>query len=153
MFISKLREAIICFRAGRVTLPYPFAPHDPADGFRGKIEIDVERCIGCAGCANVCPSRAIVVTDPCTERRIIDYYTDRCTYCARCEEVCPQEAIKMSKAFETATDSIEDLRTRNEIFMGTCQRCGRCFEPPTALDKMMVTGMRAQETEVTGDAL
>jgi hypothetical protein len=26
--------------------------------------------------------------------------------------------------------------------MGPCQRCGRCFPPPTALDRMMKTGFR-----------
>jgi hypothetical protein len=26
--------------------------------------------------------------------------------------------------------------------MGPCQRCGRCFPPPTELDRMMKTGFR-----------
>ena len=31
---------------------------------------------------------------------------------------------------------------RLEVFMGPCQRCGRCFTPPTPLDRMMRTGFR-----------
>ncbi len=26
--------------------------------------------------------------------------------------------------------------------MGPCERCGRCYQPPTALDKLMKPGMR-----------
>jgi hypothetical protein len=31
---------------------------------------------------------------------------------------------------------------RLEVFMGPCQRCGRCFPPPTPLDRLMTTGFR-----------
>lgn len=37
MILSKLKEAIICLGAGRVTLPYPFAPRPPRAGFRGHV--------------------------------------------------------------------------------------------------------------------
>ncbi len=63
MFLSKLREALICLKAGRVTLGYPFAPHEPKPGFRGKITLDADLCFGCGGCANVCPAGVIVVSD------------------------------------------------------------------------------------------
>ena len=148
MFLSKLKEAIICFKAGKVTLPYPFEPHDPESDFRGKPTVDVEKCIGCAGCANVCPARAIDVYDPCTEKRIMLYRLGRCTYCGRCAEVCPQKAITMSQEFETATNEAVDLTIRNTVYMGTCQRCGRCFEPPSALDKHYVTGIHSEPLEV-----
>ena len=42
MLLAKLRETWICLKAGRVTLPYPFAPHEPAAGFRGKVTVDAE---------------------------------------------------------------------------------------------------------------
>ena len=142
MIVSKLKEAIICLRAGRVTLPYPFAPHAPAPGFRGTVSVDAEKCIGCGGCANVCTPRAIVVSDPSQETRMLEFFLERCTYCARCAEVCPEEAISVTEQFESATDDVEDLHIRVEVYMGSCQRCGRCFETHTALDKLMVTGFR-----------
>jgi hydrogenase-4 component H len=147
MIVSKLKEAIICFRAGRVTLPYPFAPRPPAEGFRGRISVDVEKCIGCGGCANVCPPRAIVVSDPSQELRVIEFQLERCTYCARCVEVCAEKAVTVTPQFETATNDARDVRVRVEVYMGSCQRCGRCFTPPTPLDKMMVTGFREAEVE------
>ena len=155
MIVSKLKEAIICLRAGRVTLPYPFAPHPPAPGFRGTVSVDAEKCTGCGGCANVCTPRAIVVSDPSQEIRVLEFFLERCTYCARCAEVCPEEAISVTEQFETATDEVGDLHMRVEVYMGSCQRCGRCFETSTALDKLMVTGFRdgsegASPAEVEG---
>jgi len=40
MFKAKLKEAVICLGAGRVTLPYPFEPTHAPPKFRGKIEFD-----------------------------------------------------------------------------------------------------------------
>jgi len=142
MIVSKLKEALICLRAGRVTLRYPFAPRVPEDGFRGRVEVDAEKCVGCGACAEVCPARLIEVADATQEKRVLDFYLDRCTYCARCAEVCPEEAITVTKDFETATNDREDLHMRVEVFMSTCRRCGRCYEPATPLDRLMVTGMR-----------
>jgi hydrogenase-4 component H len=142
MILSKLKEALICIKAGRVTLPYPFAPRVPEDGFRGQIVVDAEKCIGCAGCAEVCPPRLIDVTDVTPEKRVLEFHLARCTYCARCAEVCPEEAITVTKEFETATNTTDDLEMRIEVFMSTCQRCGRCFELESPLDRPMVTGLR-----------
>ena len=71
--------------------------------FRGRPVFDAEKCIGCAGCANNCPAREILIEDLCQEVRIIKYLGRRCTYCGRCAEVCPEKAITMSREFETAT--------------------------------------------------
>ena len=143
MFKSKLKEAIICFKAGRVTMPFPLGPElqPPGDWFRGKIEVDVEKCIGCGGCANVCPARLIELSDS-EATRIIEYFLKRCTYCGRCAEVCPEDAITMTREYQLATNDNNDLYIRTELYMGTCGRCGRCFKPQSALDKMMVTGFR-----------
>jgi hydrogenase-4 component H len=147
MIISKLKEAWICIKAGKVTLPYPLAPMTPEDGFRGKVTVDAEKCVGCGGCCNVCTPRAIVVSDPSQEIRHVDFYLERCTYCARCAEVCPEQAITVTKEFENATTRVEDLHMHVEVFMGSCQRCGRCFELPSALEKLMVTGFRNAKGE------
>jgi len=142
MLLSKLKQAWICLKAGRVTLPYPFKPLSPPEGFRGMLDIDPNKCIGCAGCANVCTPRAIVVTDTDQDWRRIDFYLERCTYCGRCEEVCPEGAIVMTPVFEMATDDKQDLHVSIELYMGSCGRCGRCFTPVHPLDKLMNTGFR-----------
>jgi len=142
VLLSKLREALICFRAGRVTLPYPFATREPAPGFRGKIQVDPDLCFGCGGCAHVCPAGVIRVDDVAQLTRVLEFDWSRCTYCGRCEEVCPEAAIRLTSQYETATDRREDLVIRLEVFMGPCQRCGRCFPPPTPLERMTAAGFR-----------
>ena len=155
MFLSKLKEALICLRAGKVTLPYPLAPLEAPEGFRGRVVLDVNKCIGCGGCAEVCPTRLIRNSDPSQAKRVLEFDLERCVSCGRCEEVCPEGAIKLSREFETATTDNRQLRMRAEIFMGPCQRCGRCYVPPTALDEIQVTGLRppaAEEKEAVAGA-
>ncbi len=145
--MSKLREAWIGISAGTVTLPYPLAPHPPAPGFRGRPVFDASKCIGCGGCASNCPAREILIFDPCQELRVIRYLGRRCTSCGRCAEVCPEKAITMSDAFELATDDPNDLEQRLTLFMGSCQRCGRCFGAPSALEALKLTGYRVDDVD------
>ena len=89
--LSKLEETLICLKAGRVTLPYPAQAQPLPDKFRGRPIFDATKCIGCAGCANNCPAREILVYDVCQEVRVLQYLGRRCTYCGRCADVCPGE--------------------------------------------------------------
>lgn len=77
------------------------------------------------------------------------YDGSRCTYCGRCADVCPEGAITMSADFETASDHREDLTTRLELFMLTCQRCGRCYEMENrnVLDRLDLAGYRYDNLE------
>ncbi len=141
-FISKIRETLICLKAGRVTLPYPYQPRPAPEKFRGRPIFDASKCIGCAGCANNCPAREILVLDICQEIRILKYLGRRCTYCGRCADVCPENAITMGKDYETATNNIADIQQKLELFMSTCQRCGRCFKEPSPLEQLKLKGYR-----------
>jgi len=134
MFKAKFKEAVICLGAGRVTLPYPFEPVEVPAKFRGKIKFDARKCIGCGGCANVCPPRCIVIEDMGEVSRIT-FHLDRCIQCARCFEVCPEDAIWATDEFETATPDKSDLKSEMTLWMSTCQRCGRCFEYDNVIDK------------------
>ena len=144
---SKFEEALFCLRAGRVTLPYPAEPQPTPEQFRGRPIFDPAKCIGCAGCANNCPAREILIFDLSQEIRVLQYLGRRCTYCGRCAEVCPEKAITMSRDFENATTRIGDLGQRLELFMSTCQRCGRCFKSPSALDELKMKGYRFDDLQ------
>jgi len=130
---AKFREAKICLSAGRVTLPYPFAPADPAPGFRGLPSVDASRCTGCGGCVSVCTPGLIAIEDDGPHARLT-WSLARCVYCARCAEVCPEDAVTMSQGFETATGEIGALTMTVDVFMGSCNRCGRCYRTQTPLD-------------------
>lgn len=152
MILSKLKEAIICLTAGRVTLGYPFEPHDPAEGFQGYPETDVDKCIGCGACAAVCPARLIKIEDTDQTTRRITRLLERCIFCGRCADVCPEDAITMSGRFQLASDQVrEDLVHESDIFMATCKRCGHCYEPATPLDRIMEPGYRHDQIDRGGD--
>ena len=145
--LSKLEETAICLKAGRVTLPYPAQAQPLPEKFRGRPIFDANKCIGCAGCANNCPAREILVFDVCQEIRVLKYLGRRCTYCGSCADVCPEKAITMSQDFETSTNRIGDLQQRLELFMSTCQRCGRCFRAPSVLEELKMKGYRVDDLE------
>jgi hydrogenase-4 component H len=115
--------------------------------FRGRPVFNPNKCIGCAGCANNCPAREILITDPCHEMRIVKYVGRRCTYCGRCADLCPEKAITMSKEYETAHESKGDISQHLEIWMSTCQRCGRCFKLGGPLESLMMKGFRTDNLD------
>lgn len=147
MIRNKLKKLSMALKGWRPTLPYPFGPGYPVPlGFRGKVEVDLDKCIGCGGCANVCPARCIEVADIDQDTRRIEIHRERCIFCARCTEVCSEGAVELIFEFELSTKEKSDLVDKLEVYMATCQRCGRCFTPANPLDRMMVTGFRRPET-------
>ena len=136
MLVSKLKEAMICLKNLRVTLPYPFQPAPPADGFRGRLELDISKCIGCGACINACPPRLIRMMDQ-DSRRTIEFALGRCTYCARCAEVCPERAISMTKEFELSTEDKKDLNITAELVMARCGQCSAAYTTQRIVDKLI----------------
>ncbi|MHA1582750.1 MAG: 4Fe-4S binding protein [Candidatus Baldrarchaeia archaeon] len=83
---------------------YPFVKVEVPEGYRGKIEFNIEKCIGCGLCSRECPAGAIeMVEDERTKlKKRPKFIYSRCLYCAQCEESCPREAIKLTQEFELA---------------------------------------------------
>ncbi len=116
-------------KVGRVTEKYPFAPVEVPEDFRGKPEIDPEKCIGCGACANACPPEALKVEEDSEKGiRTVRFFLGRCIFCARCEEVCPVGAIKLTREFELASLSRDDLYQEVKLKMVKCPVCGKYFD-------------------------
>lgn len=64
--------------------------------FRGRLEYDRSKCIGCKLCIKVCPANA---TDYVPEDKKIIIHNDRCCFCAQCTEVCPVKCLAMSDEY------------------------------------------------------
>ena len=79
--------------AGRAEI---IPPIDVPKGFRGKIQYDKDKCIGCKLCIKVCPSEAIEFVE---ENKKIKIYLSRCTFCSQCNDICPVKCLAMSNEF------------------------------------------------------
>ena len=106
-----ITEALKNLFRKRATILYPYRELDKIhlpEGFRGRIEFDRAKCIGCQLCFKVCPAKAIEMTEDEKGKRPI-FYIYRCIYCAQCVEVCPTKAIGMSKIFENIALRKDDM--------------------------------------------
>jgi len=56
------------------------------------IEIDVDKCVGCASCVGACPVGIYAMEDGKVK---IVKDMDECAGCHACESVCPKGAIKI----------------------------------------------------------
>jgi len=77
------------------------SPVDIPKDFRGKINYERDKCIGCRLCVKVCPSRAIEFLP---EEKKIKIRIDRCIFCSQCNDVCPVNCLHMSDNFLLANE-------------------------------------------------
>lgn len=135
MLTAKLRQLSLVLGAGRATLPYPAAPHPPAEGFRGLPSMNGDLCVGCGACAVACPSRLIKLEED-GPWQVLTAELSRCTYCGRCADVCPQGAFQMTQRFETATTDPSRLAIRVELELVRCQDCGKAIRTRHMMEHM-----------------
>lgn len=87
--------------------------HNPeGQSFRTEILFDAKKCIGCAACAQVCPSGAhrLSGTEHIFER-------DKCTGCMKCAESCCAKALEPS-AVDMTEDEIVASVEKDVAFYG-----------------------------------
>jgi len=126
--LRELKEAVRAVLFGPYTTKFPFEPHEPPEGSRGKPEFDEEGCVGCAACAEVCPALAIryhddTDADPPTRRFELHY--DKCIFCGQCELNCTtKEGVRLTKTWDMATldrsECVESIA--HELIL--CEVCG-----------------------------
>jgi len=110
-----------------ITLQYPDEKWDIPDGSRGKLDTEIDDCIGCLACARACPVDCIAIetkkppkgldlgkTSDGTKKKLVvphfDIDISICLYCGLCVEACPTGCIRMTKDYEYSTyDRKKDL--------------------------------------------
>jgi NADH-quinone oxidoreductase subunit I len=109
-----LRDLLENLASRPATVRYPAEPVPVPEGFRGRIAIRDEVCVGCSVCAVVCPTECIDMVPGEREvevkgRKIVrkkrpEVHLFACIRCGLCEEFCPTEpkAIYLTKAFAGA---------------------------------------------------
>ncbi len=91
--------------AGPVTERYPYVPKQFPAGTRGKLHIDIDKCIFCGICQRRCPTSAITV-----KKEIRTWTIDRlrCVSCNCCVEVCPKKCLALDVKY-TACSTKEQV--------------------------------------------
>lgn len=125
-------------KVGTVTIKYPYDKPLVTDSFRGAIEVEAEKCVGCGACTRICPPKALsLISEGST--LILRYFVGRCIFCGMCADTCPEKAIKITKEFELASDQIFELYNDIEHELSTCRKCGAKFVSKKLLDKVKST--------------
>ncbi len=82
--------------SGPATLMYPKRKRSFTAITRGRVEVDIDKCIFCGMCSRRCPTYAIAVTKDSREWQI-----DRlkCCTCNLCVEICPVKCLSMENQY------------------------------------------------------
>lgn len=90
---------------GYRTAPYPKAPPNLPERFRGLPVLDVGKCPdGCSSCVDACPTDAMRFKkgEPQVD-------LGRCLFCVDCVEACPAGAIEYTNEYRLAARDRDDL--------------------------------------------
>ena len=103
MPIARMTSAIFkTLRKKPSTLRYPFFKRASFIDQRGKIVIDLPKCIYCGICMRRCPANAIVTA---LKEKVWTMDHFRCVNCKACVELCPKKCLYMET--EQALPSIK----------------------------------------------
>ena len=132
--LRELKEAVRALISGPYTTKYPHQPHKPFERFRGRPKYDVDNCMGCTACYQVCPARAIEFEDKIenkSARRVLTVHWDTCVFCGQCQANCPTaKGIVLSNDFDFATtESRQELKQAIEKELLLCECCGEIIAP------------------------
>ena len=57
---------------------------------KGRVIVDIEKCIDCGACISLCPTDALHMDD----RELLEYSLEKCIGCLLCIDSCPRYAIE-----------------------------------------------------------
>jgi hydrogenase-4 component H len=126
--LRELKEAVIAVFSPRFTTRFPAEPCVVPETYRGKPEFDLDACIGCGACVNVCPTEALAQSDDVEANppvRKITLRYDTCIFCANCSDNCTTEdGIKLSNEWDLAGLDREAMSETHEFELQMCEKCG-----------------------------
>lgn len=142
--MSILKLFKVARKAKVVTRKYPFEKPLVTEDFRGKIIIDPTKCWGCGVCVRICPPNALSIKRRDDNTFDLEYFVGRCIFCGMCAEVCPTGAIEVTKEFELASITLEDLKSSVIHRVKICENCGAVIGPDAQVNRV---NKGAPETE------
>lgn len=86
------------------------------------LSLDVEKCIGCGMCIEVCPHNVFKLED----KKAVINDKDACMECGACGKNCPTEAISVKAGVGCATAIYKGLITKSEPICGCSDNKKSC---------------------------
>jgi len=131
--LRELKEAVTSVFSPAFTTKFPAEPCKVPESYRGKPEFDLDKCIGCGACVNVCPTQALTMVDEldgeCPVRKITLRY-DTCIFCGNCSEICTTtDGINLSNEWDLAGLDREAMKETHEFEIQMCEKCGAFVGP------------------------
>lgn len=123
-------------RKGTVSFRLPHVHECTSSRYRGLIENDAERCVGCGSCAYVCPTAAIEVTRSGENYQWI-YDPGKCTFCGRCLDRCKPNTLTMQSKLPPIYSTQGELK---QVLNMVRKRPVRPPAPAVAAEKKAVEG-------------
>ena len=126
--LRELKEAVTAVFSPRFTTRFPAEPCVVPERYRGKPEFDLDTCIGCGACVNVCPTEALMQIDDLDAQppaRKITLRYDTCIFCGNCSDNCTTETgIKLSNEWDLAGLDRQAMSETHEFELQLCEKCG-----------------------------
>lgn len=91
---------------------YPYVPSEAAAGYRGRIQYDPSKCLGCGMCTRVCAGGAITMTKESVEegeKITLTFDLGSCTFCNTCADFCSSKSITLTQDYHMVATKEEDL--------------------------------------------
>lgn len=107
-----LGVTIKCFFSKPVTLQYPDERPEVPEGYRGVHWYEIEKCIACGLCVQICPITCITLDAEGKGKNAVIHQYDidytKCLLCHLCCEVCPTNCVHMGKEYDLASYTREE---------------------------------------------
>lgn len=104
-----------------ITEEYPDDMPELPYRFRGRLHVDIDKCISCCACETACPDQCIKVYAPPKDQFKLDkrpleflLNLEHCMWCGLCVDPCPTGAIHHSQEFEMAVFDRGELNFTKE---------------------------------------
>ncbi len=91
---------------------YPAVESIAAPNYRGRIQYDPDKCLGCGMCTRVCAGQAITMEKEEVEegtKITLTFNLGSCTFCGHCAEFCSTKSIKLTQDYHMIATKEEDL--------------------------------------------
>lgn len=101
---SIIKPYVIVFRhvlSKPHTIKYPYERLKFFEGYRGRISLALDKCIGCGLCSRTCPNMAIeMVMIKGKKHRFPQIDFGKCSFCGFCIEICPRGSLLSDEIVE-----------------------------------------------------